>query len=116
MKKFVLIFAVAATPAAASENWNVVEGPLGATKGSWTVMIEGVDLAAQAKMTTARGQPVTYSVTGKIENGVYSLRRQASSDHRDCVYHGERKPDGVISGSALCAGERGPWIARPAAK
>lgn len=119
MKRIIAIFffsCVVATPAAASETWSVVEGPLGAQKGSWNVMIEGADLAAQATMSNAHGAPVTYSVTGKIEKGVYSLKRQGSSDHVDCVYRGEMKGDGSIAGSSMCGGARGPWIARPAKK
>lgn len=119
MKQIAAIFLLAgvvATPAAASETWNVVEGPLGAQKGSWNVMIEGADLAAQATMSGAHGGSVTYGVTGKIEKGVYSLKRQTSSDHIDCVYRGEMKGDGSIAGSSMCAGVRGPWIARPAKK
>lgn len=111
-----LFACVVATPAAASETWNVVEGPLGAQKGSWNVMIEGADLAGQATMSGAHGAPITYSVTGKIEKGVYSLKRQTPSDHVDCVYRGEMKGDGSIAGSSMCAGVHGPWIARPAKK
>jgi len=111
-----LLSLVAATPVMASETWNVVEGPQGAQKGTWNVQLEGADLAAQAKMTSAHGQPVNYAVTGKIEKGVYSLKRQAPSDYVDCVYRGEMKGDGAIFGSATCNGVSGPWIARPAKK
>lgn len=104
------------TPLAASETWNVIEGQQGVQKGGWNVQIEGADLAAQAKMTGPHGLPVTYRVTGKIEKGVYSLKRQAASDHVDCVYRGEMRGDGAIVGSATCNGAPGPWIARPVHK
>ncbi len=114
---FVAAFVLAAAaPAFASDAWNVIEGPQGSQKGTWTLVTAGAVVTGTAKMAGPHGEPVAYQVTGRLEKGVYTLARQASSDRRDCMYRGAMKDDGSIAGSATCDGEQGPWIARPAHK
>lgn len=112
----IAVFALAATPACASEAWNVVEGPQGAQKGAWNVVRSGATVTGQAKMAGAHGDPASYDVVGRVEKGVYTLIRQNASDRRECVYRGVDKGDGSIVGSVACGAENGPWIARAATK
>ena len=107
------LFVALAAPCFASEAWTVVEGRQGAVKGTWNVELKGADVAGSAKMAAAHGGVVTYALAGKVEKGVYTVKRIAPSDHLDCAYRGVEKPDGSIAGSATCGAQSGPWIARP---
>jgi hypothetical protein len=114
---FVAVFALAAaTPCFASESWNVAEGPGGAQKGAWSLVISGASVTGEAKMTGPHGEAVGYRVVGRLDKGVLTLTRLDPTDRRDCFYHGVMSGDGSVSGSATCAGQQGPWIVRRARK
>jgi hypothetical protein len=108
-----LFAAIGATPALAGAAWKVVEGQRGSVKGTWNVVVLGAEIKGAASMFGPTGQPVTYSLAGKMENGAYTVRRLAPSDGVECTYRGAPKADGAIAGMANCGGQTGPWLAKP---
>ena len=107
----ILVAALAFPGVAAAETWRVVEGPQGATKGSWNVTISGETVTGNGTMDGSSGGRVTYSVVGALKDGYFLLKRANPRDGVPCDYVGKAAGEG-FRGSATCNGQQGPWIVK----
>lgn len=96
---------------AVAESWRVVEGGQGATQGMWDVTWSGANANGNADMFDARGQKLSYLVTGSLADGTYTFERTVASDGSMCRYTGARRGDGKIAGTSECPDGLGVWIA-----
>ncbi len=94
---------------AKAEVWVVTEGTNAPARGTWQIASNGGDLSGSADMINAKGQHVTFKLSGTLRNDQYSLQRISPSDGSVCVYRGAMKEPGKIAGSAICGLTSTAW-------
>ena len=111
LKKLVVpAFLVAASSAPAfAEVWTVTEGTGAPARGAWQMTVTGGNVSGSADMVNPRGQKVSFKVSGAVKGNTYTLQRVSPSDGSMCMYRGEMKEPGKISGSAMCGPSSTAW-------
>lgn len=98
----VIIIGSNAPALAAKQHWNVTEENavgIKSAQGAWDLTIEGEKLNGSASLELDNGNPLTYSVTGDVKDGAYSVKLEnRSDDKKGCVWSGH-------AGNATAAGK-----------
>ena len=100
---------------AAQETWSVSEGPSGATRGVWTMTLNGDAISGWAEMFDSAGEPVTYFVSGKRVDDEFVLEPQSPSNGLKCDYRLKGTPPEsgeVFNGGSQCDGKGQVWMAQ----
>ena len=101
---------------AATQAWNVTEVAVDGAQGRWFVTIDpSNNLTGTTDMQFDTGAPLSYSLEGSINNGVYNIKLLDRSDgKKDCIstgniYINDNKSHKVI-GEVRCSGEEKFYI------
>jgi hypothetical protein len=101
--------------AMAAQVWNITEeaaSGIKSSQGTWLVTEADGKITGTAELQLTNGNPLTYTVEGKVADNVYTINlNKRSDDKKGCVWtgkggeHADKKSHG-LTGDVQCEGAK----------